>query len=378
MKSNEQFIEDAKKVHGDKYDYSKVDYKGSFEKIKIICKEHGMFEQTPHTHLRGGGCPKCGIISSTEKKVSNTSEFIEKAKQVHGNKYDYSKVEYVNAHKKVCIICQEHGEFWQRPSNHLNGDGCPVCRYSKISNKTKKSNEKFIKESKLIHGDKYDYSKVEYINNHTKVCIICPEHGEFWQLPNNHLKGCGCPSCGGNKKYTLDTFIEKAKKVHGNKYDYSKVNYINCNTKVCIICPEHGEFWQSPACHVIRHYGCPICDESHLERDVRELLNENNINFIQEYNEKWLGKQFADFYLPKENIIIECQGEGHFAPVRFNGIGWDKARKNYLNVVRLDNEKREKCKKNGTKLLYYSNLKIKYPYKVITDKDNLLKIIQNE
>ena len=107
----------------------------------------------------------------------------------------------------------------------------------------KDKTEEFIKKAKEVHGDKYDYSKVEYKKAIEKICIICPEHGEFWQIPTNHLKGCGCPSCGGNKKYTLEIFIKKAREVHGDKYDYSKVDYKKASEKVCIICPKHGEFW---------------------------------------------------------------------------------------------------------------------------------------
>lgn len=316
------------------------------------------------------------IMRSNIRKT--TEQFIEDAKQIHGEKYDYSKVEYVNAKTKICIICKEHGEFWQTPTHHLSGYGCPKCRYIKSANKNRKTKEWFIEESRKIHGDKYDYSKSEYQRRDKSVCIICPKHGEFYQLPGNHLKGHGCPTCGGNKKYTLEDFVEKANKVHGNKYDYSKVKYINSMSKVCIICPKHGEFWQAPICHINRHYGCPICDESHLESDIRQLLLENKICFVQEYNDKWLGKQFADFYLPEQNIVIECQGEGHFTPVRFNGMDWNKAKKNYESTIKLDKQKKEKCKLHKTELLYYSDLKINYPYKVITDKNKLLKIIQNE
>ena len=307
-----------------------------------------------------------------------TEQFIEDAKRIHGDKYDYSKVEYINAKTKICIICREHGEFWQTPTHHLSGHGCPKCRYIKSANKKRKGKEWFVEESRKVHGDKYDYSKVKYSRRDKNVCIICPEHGEFLQTPGNHLKGCGCPSCGGNKKYTLEKFIQKAKSIHGDKYDYSNVNYVNMNTKICIICREHGEFWQTPNCHLNRHYGCPVCDESHLEKDIRQFLIENGIKYIQEYNDKWLGRQFADFYLPNHKIIIECQGEGHFKPVRFNGISWKEAKKNYLNTIRLDEEKKHKCDKNKIKLVYYSDLKIKYPYKVVTDKNNLLNIIKNE
>lgn len=103
----------------------------------------------------------------------------------------------------------------------------------------RKDKDTFIKESVLIHGHKYCYDEVEYINKRTKVKIICPIHGEFWQIPDSHIKGIGCPFCGGTKKLTTEEFIEKARKIHGDKYDYSKVEYINTEMKVCIICQEH-------------------------------------------------------------------------------------------------------------------------------------------
>ena len=142
-----------------------------------------------------------------KNKVTNTKSFIEKAKQIHGDKYDYSKVEYVNSHTKVCIICPKHGEFWQTPNNHThktNPKGCPSCNGTK-----KLTTKEFIEKAKKIHGNKYDYSKVEYINNLTKVCIICPKHGQFWQTPNKHLTGCNCPFCSHQSfKDTKKSFIE--------------------------------------------------------------------------------------------------------------------------------------------------------------------------
>ena len=148
-------------------------------------------------------------------KKSNTKEFIEKAKEVHGDKYDYSKVEYIDANTKVCIVCPIHGEFWQKPSNHLQGKGCLVC----AQRRNTITKEEFIKKAREVHGDKYDYSKVEYITSTTKVCIICPKHGEFWQTPCSHLQGCGCNKC---RSLATEEFIEKARKVYGDKYDYSK------------------------------------------------------------------------------------------------------------------------------------------------------------
>ena len=190
--------------------------------------------------------------SNVRKK---TEQFIEEARQIHGDKYDYSKVVYLNNRTKICIICPEHGEFMQTPANHLKGQGCPFC----VGN-VKLTTEDFIQRARKVHGDKYDYSKVNYIKNSTKVCIICPIHGEFWQTPNNHLNGHNCPKCIGRGAYksTTQEFIEKARQVHGDKYDYSKVKYIDSKTKVCIICTEHGEFLQSTTRH-LRGAGCPFC-----------------------------------------------------------------------------------------------------------------------
>ena len=207
-------------------------------------------------------------------KVTNTESFIKKAKMIHGDKYDYSKAQYVNAHTKICIICPIHGEFWQTPNNHTHKTapkGCPSCSGTK-----KLTTEEFITKARKIHGDKYDYSKVEYINNLTKVCIICPIHGEFWQTPNRHLSGCNCPFCSHQSfKDTKESFIEKARKIHGDKYDYSKVEYVNSHTKVCLTCPKHGEFWMAPTNH-LRNRGCPKC-KNEL---IATLNSSNTLEFI--------------------------------------------------------------------------------------------------
>jgi superfamily II DNA or RNA helicase len=256
--TTEEFIAKARKVHGDKYDYSKVEYKGSKEKVCIICPEHGDFWQLPSNHLKCCGCPECG-----GNVKMTTSDFIAKARDIHGNKYDYSKVNYVNADTKVCIICPEHGAFLQTPSNHLLGKGCSKCGIENNANKKRLSTEDFIRRAIETHGNKYDYSKVEYVDSQTPVCIVCPEHGEFWQVPTIHWNGAQCPKCASEKngrlrKMSLDEFIRRAQKVHGNKYDYSKVEYISANTKICIICPEHGEFNQTPSKH-LQGSGCPKC-----------------------------------------------------------------------------------------------------------------------
>lgn len=372
----EYFIEKARKVHGDKYDYSKVNYVNTDTKVCIICPEHGEFWQTPDNHLQGRNCPKCGQARRNILKTSNTIAFTTKAREIHGDRYDYSKVEYINNRTKVCIICPEHGEFWQAPSDHLQGHGCPKCRYITVSEKISSTTEDFVRKAQKIHGNKYNYSKVEYKNNRTKVCIICPEHGEFWQAPDNHLQGQGCPVCRNvtiSKLQTSNTksFIEKAHKIHGKKYDYSKTDYVNQFTPVCIICPEHGEFWQIPKIH-LRHGICPLCNESSLEREVRVLLDDNKIKFQTQFTFPELGTQKCDFFLPKQNAIIECQGLQHFENVEyFGGV------KEFEKVKERDIRKYNILKKNGYQIIYYTHCQYDMflTEKMVKTNEELLKYI---
>ena len=346
------FITKARKVHGNKYDYSKVEYVNCMTKVCISCPEHGEFCQTPHNHTKGQGCPKCKGNKTRERFILTKEEFIKKAREKHNDKYDYSKVTYIGAHNKVCIICPEHGEFWQKPNGHLNGYGCSKC-----SGKYTPTKEEWIISAHDVHGDKYDYSKVHYVNNHTKVCIICPKpgHGEFWQTPNCHLSGQGCPKCGGVYIPTKEEWIASARKSHGNKYDCSKVEYVNCVVKVCIICPEHGEFWQTPNNHT-NGAGCPKCNLSHLERSVMNYLDDMEITYENQKHFKWLGRQSLDFYLPDYNVGIECQGEQHFFPVDFAGKGVEWSCKNFEYVISCDKRKKSLCEKHGVKLLYFGNV----------------------
>ena len=216
-------------------------------KIIIICKKHGEFSQKPSHHISGHNCLKCG----NENSRLTQNEFIKKAKKIHGNKYDYSKVNYKNSDTKIIIICKKHGKFKQKASTHLQEANCFKC-----ANNIPTIQE-FIEKAKQIHGNKYDYSKVNYINAHTKIIIICKKHGKFLQRPNGHLSGRGCSKCSG-KNLTTKEFVEKAKRIHGNKYNYFEVNYYGASKKVIIICRIHGQFLQLPSGHLIGH-GCPKC-----------------------------------------------------------------------------------------------------------------------
>lgn len=378
--TTEEYVELAKKVHGDKYDYSKVNYLNRDTKILLICPEHGEFLQNPRTHLNGSGCKYCTNVKN--KKLTLT-EFINRAKKVHGDKYDYSKVEYKNSQTKVCIVCPEHGEFLQLPNNHLNGQGCPKC-----TNKVFDTND-FVKKAKQVHGDKYDYSKVEYENSFKPVTIICKEHGEFKQKPKEHLQGSGCQKCGKIKTWdkrgriTTEEFVDRAKRMHGNKYDYSLTEYLNERSKVCIICHkkskngiEHGKFFQKARLH-LNGNGCPKCRNSWLESTLRVFFEDKKIKYEQEKTFDWLisnknYKFHLDFYLPDYNVAIECQGIQHFVALKNNTSKFNE-------VIKNDLLKKELCDKNNLKIIYFTNKSIfekyKYDFKLIFDKNELLEEI---
>jgi hypothetical protein len=182
-KTQEEFLADAVAVHSDSYDYSKVVYTRSIDKVIVTCKEHGDFPLRADIHLAGAGCPYCSGASH------NTVSYINKAKIVHGDKYDYSPTEFITSYTKSIIICPTHGEFPQTPNIHLNGHGCPKCVGMN------KTTEEFIADAKAVHGDKYDYSETRYVIPQDELVIICPEHGEFVQSPYIHLRGSGCNKC---------------------------------------------------------------------------------------------------------------------------------------------------------------------------------------
>lgn len=175
------------------------------------------------------------------------------------------------------------------------------------------------------------------------------------------------------KKKTTEQFIEEAQKIHGNKYDYSKVKYNGNHNKIRIICPIHGEFWQTPRSH-LKGCGCPKCKSSHLEREIRLFLEDNDIEYEEQKTFEWLKlkrEQYLDFYLPQYKTAIECQGEHHFQK-----SGWGRGDKGKI-VIERDLNKQNLCKEHNISVVYYSNLGIKYPYKVYEDKEKLLKEIKN-
>lgn len=352
--TKEDFVNKAKIIHGDKYDYSLFEYRGSKIDGNIICPKHGLFPQKPCHHLNGCGCPKCGNVSShfedeiieTIKlmheeniKMKKTEEYIKRCKLIHGDKYIYTNVELEKMKDKIQIICPTHGEFAQRADAHLSGQGCPKCANEKVGKNNASCFEKFVSVAKQIHHDKYEYNSGTYINNRTPIAIICPIHGEFMQLPSNHIHKAhprGCPKCNGGVKLELSDFIQRSNIIHKGKYDYSKVEYVDAHTKVCIICPEHGEFWQEPRAH-LEGQGCPKCcrNYSHFEDEIKSCFEDIE---VEQRNRKILGGKEIDIYIPSHKIGIE-----------FNGLYWHSEANGKDENYHLN--KLNECNKNGVELI---------------------------
>jgi hypothetical protein len=239
-------------------------------------------------------------------RVVDQQSFLKAAKIVHKNNYNYSEVIYKNAKTQVVIICGTHGKFSQIPSKHINGQGCRKCGIIRRNNLRRKSLTEFIDAANKKHLNKYDYSKVIYVNYHKHVIIICKEHGEFLQTPSNHLNGHGCSDCSGNKQKTTEQFIEEANAVHKCLYTYGKTNYIQANSKVIITCTIHGDFEQTPHHHLNRGDGCPNCAFNVPYTTESFITASNNL-----HNNYYLYTKVIYAGICN-NVIITCPVHGDF------------------------------------------------------------------
>lgn len=318
--TNEIFIKRARDIHGDKYNYSKVSYKNFKTKVIIICPIHGEFEQRPDHHLNKVGCKQCGFKNGSNKHRYTLEQFINKARKIHGIKYDYSRVNYTSNNTKVIIICPEHGEFEQTPGSHTNGSGCPQCSREATTKAISHTKESFVEKAKEIHGDKYDYSKVDYKNLDSRIIIICPKHGEFIQKASQHLRGNKCRKCSiENRSHNKNKFIERARKIHGYKYNYSKVICNNLKDKVIIICPEHGEFVQKAQHHINkRSNGCPECG---LRRKSLRLTKDQFIEKSKEVHKDKYDYSKINYISLMNNVSILCPEHGEFLQRAGHHIG---------------------------------------------------------
>lgn len=257
---HKEFCDRANIVHNNKYTYPLNDYKGNRSYVTVECTQHGTFKQNAKSHLKGIGCPKCGFERSSKTHLYNLETFTFKAINIHGNKYDYSNVKYKNSNVKVDILCKIHNEYFsQTPKMHLSGQGCPRCKGDNNSKRCKDTISDFILKGINLHNDEYGYNKVQYNGTYDKVCILhktCKKY--FYQRPNDHLNG----------------------------------------------------------------HGCPYCNQSKGEEKIRNLLNDFGIEFISQKRFKNCKDNKAlpfDFYIPSQKLLIEYDGIQHFIPIKFFG-----------------------------------------------------------
>lgn len=296
--TTEEFILRSNKIHKNKYDYSNVVYKNGKSKVEIICPLHGLFNQRPYNHSIGEGCPSCRLVFMKELLSMSLEEFIDKARKIHKDEYDYSKVIYLGNKKKVEIICHKHGTFWQISGNHLQGQTCPECAKIIIADKNRKTTDEFIKDAIKIHGNKYDYSKVDYKCKDENIIIICKKHGDFLQIPHNHLHGAGCSKCVSSKGEQKICQI----------LDYKNINYYR--QKVFLGCI-------SPKNRMLRF----------------------------------------DFYIPDKNMLIEYDGPQHYGDLRIGKYTLKK--KEYETLKIHDKIKNDYVKSNNITLLRIPHWKLK-------------------
>lgn len=348
-----EIIEEFILIHGDKYDYSLVNFVTRKTHVKVLCKKHNhTFLITPDKHInRKQGCPICAKERTKQSNSLNQDEVINRFRSVHNDRYDYSKVVYDNMHTKVIIICPIHGEFEQTPNSHQRGNGCPEC------NKGQDSLETMI--SKLPSKFKnYDFSNSKYIDSTTPISVTCDKCGNrFNQIPRSLIQGHGCKQCSlrsrnNKRRLKAKDIINRANTIHNNKYEYGSLDgYTNNTYKWDIKCPIHGWFKQSVSAH-LRGYGCKYCSlessSSIAEKEIAKFIESKGFKIIRNIRPSFLDNEEIDIYIPSLRLAIEYNG-GVFHHSSFDCSSF------YQNTVKDSKyhlNKFNKCKENNIDLIH--------------------------
>ena len=314
--TKETFTERSLLVHGTNYNYENVVIKSKNDKVSINCPHHGFFEQLPLNHISGQGCPKCAQYSRSVSQRYSQEQFIKTVKKIHGEKYDYSELEYINSQSKVKISCPIHGLFTMKANSHYNGQGCPKCGRQIANEKLKLNFSEFLIRAINIHGNKYIYDDKSYINYTAKFNIICKDHGVFRQTPHSHISmKAGCPNCGvissaKSSEKGWDLVLDLFKTVHGSRYFYDQNSYVNVTSKMKIKCEDHGWFWQKPNLHYSGS-GCKKC--GNLETAEKSKINFKTFlersKSIHGERYKYDQNSWVDIFSP---MLISCIKHGDF------------------------------------------------------------------
>jgi Zn finger protein HypA/HybF involved in hydrogenase expression len=367
-KTTEEWFEECKKRRKDKCKNLKLTensvYLGRESLIELECTKHNIrFSYTADSILRRDTmCPEC----LKEYRGTDYKSWENKAREVHGDEftYPYLKDEYKDMHSMITMLCSNGHTFKQDATSHLSGCGCRKC-YEESLKKPKVSFEEYLKLEKEKFGDKFDLSKFEYKGLKEKSIYICHckdkngvEHGEFEQSPSAHLRSkTGCHKCCNEliaKTQTLTTeeFIEKALKVHGEDFNYKDAKYINAKENIWLTCNNCGNHFQITPDNHLRGEGCPKCNKSKLERSLGNFFESKNIEYVKDYMNSFNNLR-NDFYLPKYNVIVECQGTQHFRPTYFGNYNKEKAERNLEYTISCDVRKNKIANDLGIKILYF-------------------------
>lgn len=302
-----------------------------------------------------------GKKSYKHPRQYTTETFKERLKEVYGDKFGIDFVEYNGTYEDVILVCPIHGKFKVRACSAARGAAkCPECSSIHRSVVQRIPFKEIVKRILDKHPNYLIDESQNYVNTHTDIIITCPKHGNFKMSPNDIFNGQGCPKCGresmkAKRSHNIEWLIKESNKIHGDKYSFEHFIFKNTKIRSYVTCKKHGDFLISADKLIYGKRGCPHCSSSKLETLLKMFLEENNEEYVQRCGMNvfpWLKNQHLDFYLPKQNIAIECQGIQHYEPTRFGGISEERAVEQFKYVKELDKRKRKLCKEHNIKLLY--------------------------
>lgn len=361
MKTTEEFRKELYTKYGKRLIIPEdAIYVGSKKDIKVICPKHGVKWMKPNNLLNGAKCRDCGYESVSIKNSDTPQKFLEKAHKKHGDKYEYPNIfEEYGVAKKIHILCKKCNIiFEQKPSLHIMGSGCPHCNIF-----PKKHTMETLSE--IINNKHPNIEIISQLmgDNDSEIIVKCKIHGDMWKTTPHRLsqQKYACKKCYHEnrikniRKTQSKIFQNFLEKKYAPLYDISQVDYINSKTNVKLICPIHGEFFLKPKKMISRMDGCPYCNESHLERNIRIILDSLNCSFEREKSFGWLinkSNMFLDFYLPQYNVAIECQGEQHIIERKDSLMNKNN---NFEENALRDQLKLKLCKEHNIPIIYIFN-----------------------
>jgi ssDNA-binding Zn-finger/Zn-ribbon topoisomerase 1 len=351
--TQDEFERRARAAHGARYDLSSAVYETQYDKVIVGCAEHGNFQILPYNLWNGGGCALCALQENGLAHRVTPEIYKTRIAEVHGERYDHSRIQYRRMHDPITVLCPRHGPFSPSAVNYLMGRGCPKCGGESAAKvRTPKlvlSADEVLSRFCAVHGDRYDYSATKYEHSNRHIEIVCNQHGAFRQTPRNHWLGKGCPACGrealleaaAQRVLTTTEIVRRFRLLHGDRYDYAETNYHRFTQPVKIRCHMHGVFQQKPQAH-LEGKGCPQCSQSSGEVRAAAWLRSKNIDFKVEFpvrisdpNGQTRWGRF-DFFLPELGVFVEIDGPHHFAPVRYAGMSAEDALRVHEATLRRD------------------------------------------